>query len=168
MNDMNPHCDLIDTNTYFNNKKVYQCNYCNIKIGLDSADTKMICFKKMQDFSLSIRKATDPNYKEHRITMVDDPSNMQNLVLERVIERSKEIAEEKNETIIDNSEKNMCSQEEISARLTICESCEHYQDNSCLLCGCRIVREVNHMNKLAHKDQSCPANKWGPILSIID
>ena len=56
-----------------------------------------------------------------------------------------------------------CSEEQIDARLAICNTCEFYKDNSCLHCGCVIVRESNYMNKLAHKEQSCPINKWGPI-----
>ena len=58
---------------------------------------------------------------------------------------------------------NLCTSEEIDERLKICNSCEYFKNNSCLLCGCTVVRDANHKNKLAHKDQSCPANKWGPI-----
>jgi hypothetical protein len=62
-----------------------------------------------------------------------------------------------------NNEDNLCSKEQIENRLSICNTCEYFQNNSCLLCGCTVIREANHQNKLAHKDQSCPANKWGPI-----
>ena len=58
---------------------------------------------------------------------------------------------------------NMCSDEQISERLQICNSCEYYKDNSCMLCGCVVIRDANYTNKLAHKDQNCPIMKWKAI-----
>lgn len=60
---------------------------------------------------------------------------------------------------------NLCSKEEIDSRLAICNTCEHYKNEACMLCGCRIVREKNYLNKLANKDASCPDGRWGPIES---
>lgn len=155
-----PYCDLIDTNTIFNNKKVYSCNYCGIKIGLDNPDTKMFCFKKMQDFSISIKKITNPSDTKDPITL-GSAESMQEIVLNKVIEDSDK---ENSIKINQNNPNNLCSDEQIESRLSICRSCEFYKDNSCLLCGCQIVREANYMNKLAHKDNKCPADKWGPII----
>ena len=57
----------------------------------------------------------------------------------------------------------MCSKEEIDARLAICDTCEYYENNTCLQCGCAISRNAVHSNKLAYKHKSCPVGKWGPI-----
>lgn len=54
-----------------------------------------------------------------------------------------------------------CDADQIENRYKICTSCEYFIDNSCLQCGCRIVRNSEFKNKLFFKDQSCPVNKWG-------
>ena len=64
-------------------------------------------------------------------------------------------------------EKAKCSQEEIDARLAICDSCEYYENESCLQCGCAISRDRVYGNKLAYKNKSCPIGKWGPIFNQI-
>ncbi len=56
-----------------------------------------------------------------------------------------------------------CSQEQIDARLAICQGCEFYKNNSCLKCGCALSRDRNYMNKLYWADKSCPIGKWGPV-----
>lgn len=62
-----------------------------------------------------------------------------------------------------------CSQKQINQRYDVCLSCEHYsmkKDKSndiyatCNLCGCNLSNKKVFMNKLAWKDQKCPANKW--------
>jgi hypothetical protein len=151
-----PYCDLIDTNTVFNNKKVYRCSYCGIQIGLDNIDTKMICFKKMQDYSLYVRQIVRPN-QDATVSELKPGEIAQDLVLNNLLE--KQTTEQENQ----NNPSNLCTDNEIESRLSICRTCEFYQDDTCSLCGCHIVREANHMNKLAHKDQACPAGKWGPI-----
>ena len=57
-----------------------------------------------------------------------------------------------------------CSQEEIDARLAICNDCEYYENESCLQCGCAISRDRVYGNKLAYKNKACPIGKWGPII----
>jgi hypothetical protein len=153
-----PYCDFVDTNQVFNKKRVYQCSYCNLRLGLEDPSAKILCFKKMQDFRVSVQKLNDPSYEEPIHLTPDEP--MQNIILEAAVKKYGI----KEQTKEDPS--NMCSQEEIQQRLNICEQCEHYKDNSCLLCGCVIVRESNYMNKLAHKDQQCPINKWSAIQHI--
>lgn len=156
-----PYCDLVDTNTVFNNKKVYTCNYCGIKLGLDDPNTKMFCFKKIQDFSMSIKKINNPSTSSE-VVDINSNESMQEIVLNKLVENTNsENAIKANE----NNPDNLCNDDEIESRLSICRTCEFYKDNSCLLCGCQIVREANHFNKLAHKDQKCPADKWGPIVS---
>lgn len=160
MSNNSPYCNLIDTNTLFNNKKVYRCDYCGIKVGLDSSDTKMFCFKKIQDFSMSIKKITNPNSQDIQPFDVSENQSIQDIVLEKVIKDNEEKLKIKEN---ENNPNNLCSEQQIETRLSVCRTCEFYKDNSCVLCGCQIVRDANHMNKLAHKDQKCPADKWGPI-----
>jgi hypothetical protein len=160
ISDTSPYCNLTDTGTIFNNKKVYSCEYCGIKIGLDNPDTKMFCFKKIQDFSMSIKKYANPSAVVNPID-IGEKEFLQDIVLNKVIQ---DHSEEQKIKTNENNPLNLCSEEQIESRLKVCRSCEFYKDNSCMLCGCQIVREANHMNKLAHKDQKCPADKWGPIV----
>lgn len=158
-NDNSPYCNFVDTNTMFNGKKIFECSYCGIKLGLENSTTEILCFKKIQDFTMSIRKIQYPSLEQP--TSMDSNTPIQDIVLNKILDKQKQLEEqEKNK----NNPDNLCSEEEIETRLSICKSCEHYKENSCLLCGCQIVREANYMNKLAHKDQKCPADKWGPIV----
>lgn len=59
---------------------------------------------------------------------------------------------------INNEE--LCSEEEIDRRHSICFSCEFFSNNSCTKCGCLLGRDKIYMNKLAVKSQSCPLDKW--------
>ena len=157
---INAYCDFIDTREMFNNKKIYQCSYCGLKIGLDDPKTSVLCFKKMQDYTVSINKIVNPTFKDEGVTEVKDGDMVQDIVLGRALEKNEELDKEIN---VNTDEKNMCSKEQIDSRMSICQSCEFYKEHSCMLCGCQIVREANYMNKLAHKDQKCPADKWGPV-----
>lgn len=40
------------------------------------------------------------------------------------------------------------------ARLNICKSCDFFQQNTCLQCGCPVNR------KTLDADESCPIHKW--------
>ena len=130
------YCNFQDTGKVFNGKKVYKCYNCDLELGLDDPDTKVLCFAE----DMKLKKALMEKY-QHEMEELDK----QDIDIGEI-----------NET-------DLCSKEQIDERLAICNSCEHYQDNSCLLCGCRIVREKNYQNKLANKNASCPDNKWGPI-----
>lgn len=160
MSTTSPYCDFIDTNQYFNKKRVYQCEYCGLKLGLEDPDAKVLCFKKMQDFKISIQKINDPSYEEPIHLKPEDI--VQNVILDKVLNKYGTEANKKQEEK-SNDPANMCSEDEIQHRLSICEKCEHYKENSCVLCGCVVIREANYMNKLAHKDQQCPINKWSSI-----
>lgn len=52
------------------------------------------------------------------------------------------------------------SQSLIDHRFSICNLCDKFKDNQCLICGCNINKEKIFMNKLAWHDQKCPINKW--------
>jgi hypothetical protein len=54
----------------------------------------------------------------------------------------------------------LCSEEEIQQRHTICKGCEFFSNNTCTECGCVLSRDKIYLNKLAIKNQSCPKNKW--------
>ena len=60
----------------------------------------------------------------------------------------------------DSTYNQLAKQETIDTRMKICESCEFYQNNVCLKCGCALSREHNFKNKLFHDDAKCPVGKW--------
>lgn len=51
--------------------------------------------------------------------------------------------------------------EEVSELLNICRTCDHYQNGTCSVCGCRINSGKSAFaNKLRMKTQKCPKGKW--------
>ena len=60
---------------------------------------------------------------------------------------------------------NPLSEEQIAARLAICETCDQFVNSKCKLCGCSCGAGQKLLNKLAHADQQCPYDppKWGPV-----
>ena len=77
-----------------------------------------------------------------------------------------------------------CTQEQIDARLAICQACDLYQVNprpssraqaegsptgapagTCThsSCGCPVTRWGRFRNKLAWADQACPLGKWAKV-----
>jgi len=153
-----PYCEMVFTGQNFNNKPIYECQYCHIKLGLEDPDTKILCFKKMQEYTVSLKKIHNSDYSDP--IHLDKESKVEDFVFDYV---QKKYSQELKPEPSDQPE-NMCSKEEVQKRLQICGGCEYYKDDSCVLCGCVVVREINHMNKLAHKDQKCPIDKWGPII----
>jgi hypothetical protein len=153
------YCELENLGTNFNNKPLYKCKYCGLTVGLEDPDTRIMCFKKMEDLNHLIHKnhINDPYLESPK--HISNNNDMSSILLDKI---KKEAI--RNDDSVKNAPENMCSQEEIEQRLSICKTCEYFKDNSCLLCGCVVVRDSNHQNKLAHKDQKCPADKWGPIL----
>ncbi len=55
------------------------------------------------------------------------------------------------------------TEEEYQARLAVCQGCEHFKDNQCRQCGCRVAGDL--MAKARWKEQRCPLGKWPPGLS---
>lgn len=148
-------CDLVLTDELFNEKPVYQCSYCGIKLVLEDPATKVTCFKRREDLLVTISSAHSKDNIIKSPIHLDGGQDMQTYMTDKI-----------RQELIDGAKKekeNLCTEEQINNRLNICKTCEYFQNNSCLLCGCTVVRDANHQNKLAHKDQSCPANKWGPI-----
>lgn len=60
----------------------------------------------------------------------------------------------------DSTYNELAKKETIDARMKICETCEFYENNVCLKCGCALSREQNFKNKLFHDDAKCPVGKW--------
>jgi hypothetical protein len=146
------YCDLIDTETTFNDRKVYKCSYCGITLALDTPKTSIICFKKMTDAKNEIRKIHNMEPISLEYTT---PDNLENFIYDKIVQNS----------LSEETKQDLCSNEQIQTRLSICENCEHYKNDLCELCGCQIVREQNYMNKLANKSASCPVGKWLPIIT---
>lgn len=155
------YCEFENTGSKFKNKDIYKCKYCDIKLLLEKPETaRVICFAKRQEINKTIEPdlpdpvpgLTKDNFAEKalEVALRNNPGEEQLL---------SQIQQMKDGLIIENT----CSQEQINARLAICNTCEYYENNSCLLCGCVVVRESNYNNKLAQKNQVCPAGKWGQI-----
>lgn len=168
------YCNFIDTGKKFGVTKIYKCTYCDIELALEDENTKMLCFKARID----IHKALlEKSLKEHPIFTGTDFGDDTDLAIAAgfysrgdidryaadVNKTSKAEQPEIKPTQQAPPKPELCSKEQIDKRLEICNSCEYYQEDACILCGCRIVREKNHQNKLANKNASCPANKWGPV-----
>lgn len=160
---MQMYCEFKDTNMLFDNKPVYQCIYCGIKLLLeDPNNAKILCFAKKKELHEIVNGKTDS---------VDglDSSSLESAAFDMVIKNNKTESIESNnlsgmiQAIKNQENKNICTQEQINERLKICSTCEYYKDSSCMLCGCVVVREANYNNKLAHKDQHCPIMKWKQI-----
>lgn len=53
-----------------------------------------------------------------------------------------------------------CSQDEIDARLAICQECPSFTGTHCQECGCACSGRSKFFNKLAWKSEKCPLEKW--------
>lgn len=154
------YCDLKPLNSYYNDKPLYKCDYCGLTVGLENPETQILCFKKMEDIANLVHNI-HTNQNKNDIFHIDETTSLEDSILQKIEQDSKQ-----KETIaINNNVENhsICSEEQIEQRLSICRACEYYQNDSCLLCGCVVVRDANYKNKLAHKDQKCPADKWDVI-----
>lgn len=153
-----PFCDFIDTGNIFKDKKIYRCSYCGTQLALEDPNIHILCFKKQHDLFSSLHNVSSKEEHKDLNLHAESEEHFRSLVQQQIdktkINPAKDLPE---------SSPNLCSKEQIDERLKICHSCEHFKDNSCLLCGCVVVRDKNFNNKLAHKEHSCPINKWGPI-----
>lgn len=147
---MHMHCEFEDTGLLYNSRNVYTCRVCGMQLAMEDPNkTKVLCFKKQQQF-YSLVSGEDEN---NNIL----PENLKKESVRRILQQQKDLISDKNKP------ENLCSQEQINSRLDICKQCPYYQNNTCLMCGCTVVRDANYQNKLAKKDQDCPIGKWGAI-----
>ena len=140
------YCDLIYTGKTFNGKKVYRCDKCGLEAGLDDPEAKIYCFEKNME-------AFKAEYAQRETAA--ELQNNSTVDTQQIVEDQKQKIEEANAQ--------MASQEEIEQRMKICNECEYYKEEACMLCGCRVVREKNYQNKLANKKATCPDGRWGVI-----
>lgn len=142
------YCDLEDTGRVFKNKKIYKCTQCGLEAGLEDPDANILCFSKSHDLHVSRMQ------------------EMEDLVAE-AYKNNTDIAREspEDQPIVSQEEyqKDPASKEQIDARMDICNSCEYYKEEACMLCGCRVVRDSVYQNKLADKNASCPDGRWAAI-----
>lgn len=161
MNNKTAYCDLELLDSTFNNKPLYKCKYCDLTVALEDPETKIMCFKKIEDIAHKIHQNHTGNFDSKPPIHLSSTQNISDVLLEE----TKKDAIKKAENPSTGISGQMCSAEEIEGRLAICNTCEYFKENSCLLCGCTVIREANHKNKLAYKNQKCPADKWGVIIS---
>ena len=150
-------CDFEYTGTIYNNKRVYGCKKCNIKLALDNPSTKVMCFAKKRELDAMVNPHT-----MQPIDGITDKNKIIEIAAQQILEKGN-ITESTFNNQTNQSSDNMCSKEQIEERMSICQKCEYFKENSCLLCGCNVVRERNYNNKLAKKDQHCPIFKWKQI-----
>jgi hypothetical protein len=155
------YCDLELLDSTFNNKPLYKCKYCDLTVALEDPETKIMCFKKIEDIAHKIHQNHTGNFDSKPPIHLSGQQNIRDVILE---ETKKDAIKRSVNPEAESSSK-MCSEDEIAERLAICNSCEYFKENSCLLCGCTVIREANYKNKLAYKNQKCPADKWGPIIT---
>jgi len=163
---MHMYCEFEDTNTLFNNKPIYRCPYCGIKLLLDDPqNAKIMCFGKRNELNEIVLGKENTNFTDG----LTSPEQLKTEAINRAIKPDSSSPVNTGDfssmiaAIKSSKSANMCSDEQISERLKICNSCEYYKDNSCMLCGCVVIRDANYTNKLAHKDQNCPIMKWQAI-----
>lgn len=116
------------------NNKLSKCSHCGMVVESKDTHKPHICGSKIN-------------------TLSKDPKSKFKLTNREVIKAPQQII----------NSKNQCSQQQIDSRLSVCKSCEFYQNNTCLKCGCSLSRDRVFMNKLYWPDQSCPIGKWGPV-----
>jgi len=159
-------CEFEYIDQVFNNKKVYKCKYCGMTLALEDPEANIICFKRHNEIFDKIDNQNRPADQQINSQFLDSGDE---LALQEFLAKdmNKKISETTSEDPVlmpvEDHPSNLCSKEDIDQRLAICQACEHYQNDACMLCGCTIVREMNFNNKLAHKNGSCPVGKWGPI-----
>ena len=160
------YCDFQETGQTFKGKKIYKCSYCGITLSLEDPDAKILCFKKQNDFFINMENQDREEGEKLRADHIRKDqlqSYIANDSQNHLVTTKYEDIETSNEEPHSEAPHNLCTTEEVDARLAICKSCQHFKNETCLLCGCTVVREANFNNKLAHKSASCPINKWGPI-----
>jgi hypothetical protein len=146
------YCEFEDTGEVFNNKKIYKCVNCHLKVALENPKTSIICFHYVkQELDQSLAKLNFDQNKNSK-----SPED----VVSQFIDKTSNIVLNNTESQTNTS---LCSEEQIQERMNICKACEYFKDNSCLLCGCVVTRSKTYQNKLANKQASCPDNRWGPI-----
>jgi hypothetical protein len=176
------YCDLSYTGKTFKSKKIYKCEKCGLEAGLDSPDANILCFAKtnethistMQEANELINQAEENDKVANAIKKLPNRTSIQgqeyNIFEDQDIDAVDSNTVNTSPEYLDLDEHgqprvaiNSASEEQINERMDICNSCEYYKNEACMLCGCRVVRNSVYQNKLADKSASCPDGRWGPI-----
>ena len=154
------YCEFEETGELFKNKKIHKCKNCGLTLALEDPDAKITCFAYGRTV---FNQEIDGNVVSKPV-VVNNQQEIEDLA-KKAIDRVFDVnayappPEEVDQSVIEE----LCSEEQINSRLAICDRCEYYENSSCTLCGCHIVREKNYMNKLAKKNSVCPDGRWGPV-----
>lgn len=160
------YCDFKDTGKVFKNKKIYRCSQCGLTISLEHPDAKIICFPFAREvLGRSMSEDTSNPIPQDLIVNNDKEADV---LIQKMYQNDKILGPNPTTKTDDKiqhsiSDPAMCTQEQIEERLAICNKCDYYKNDSCLLCGCAIVREKNYKNKLANANAQCPDGRWGPV-----
>ena len=131
------YCEFEETGDVFKNKKIYKCKNCNLTLALENPDAKITCFS----YSRTVFNQELDNDVMGRPLEVKSQAEIDALA-HNIIEQQKQ---QKPQNIDAPPSQALCTDEQISERLAICNNCEFYEKNACTLCGCQIVREKNYM-----------------------
>jgi|TARA_B100000073_G_C23721823_1_gene567934 hypothetical protein len=153
------YCEFEPTGEVFKNKKIYKCSNCDLTLALEDPDAKITCFSYSQ---------TVFNQELDGKGVTGKPVNIKtqaeiDALAQQVIAKHNDLDAYAPPPDEAPAEETLCTDEQISDRLAICNRCEYYENDACTLCGCHIVREKNYMNKLAKKESMCPDGRWGPV-----
>ena len=177
------YCDLSDTGKTFKSKKIYKCEKCGLEAGLDSPDANILCFAKTSEAHISTisevnQAAIEARENDKLLHEYENRGNNPSYTQESILKNLKEQGiDVEDSNLVNTSPEYLdlnehgepktaiisASEEQINERMDICNSCEYYKNESCMLCGCRVVRDSIYQNKLADKKASCPDGRWGAI-----
>lgn len=151
------------------NPELYVCDFCRRVVSKQHSDNEIMCPQLLHKYALNeeypqIKLVSKQEMPAEHFKNLIKPSGMDQEWWDRIVGSGINVKA----TIRDKKDmenRKQCSQEQIDARLAICNGCEFYQNNTCLKCGCALSREKNYKNKLLWADQKCPVDKWGPITS---
>jgi len=153
------YCKFETTGDVFKNKKIYKCENCNLTLALEDPDAKITCFSYHKTVFNQELDGHIASGKPFNIKSQDEID----AIAQKVIENNNNFTNYSPPPNEAPPEETLCTDEQISDRLAVCNRCEYYENDACTLCGCHIVREKNYMNKLAKKESMCPDGRWGPV-----
>jgi len=147
------YCDLEETGKVFNNKKIYKCKNCGLEAGLEDPEAQILCFVENKNAEMLVLKETQKAIEKAAQDFqseINQKFDQSSKVVDVPFEPQSEIQDPATEELI-------------NARMDICNKCEYYKEDSCMLCGCRVVRGTIYQNKLADKNANCPDGRWSAI-----
>ena len=153
------YCEFEATGELFKDKRIYKCVNCDLTLALEDPDAKITCFSYAK---------TVFNQEIEKNGALGKPINIKSeeekeAIAQQVLNNHNDLDAYTPPTAEAPQEEALCTDEQISDRLAVCNRCEYYENDACTLCGCHIVREKNYMNKLAKKESICPDGRWGPV-----